>query len=56
MTSKSSSEFAVRPFIVKYGEEAMKIIYTWTKDKDEHVRRLACEGCRPKLPWSSPLP
>jgi 3-methyladenine DNA glycosylase AlkC len=24
----------------------------WAKDDDEHVRRLASEGSRPRLPWS----
>ena len=25
---------------------------TWSRDSIEHVRRLASEGCRPRLPWS----
>ena len=24
---------------------------TWADDDNEHVRRLASEGCRPRLPW-----
>ena len=24
----------------------------WAEDKNHHVRRLASEGCRPRLPWS----
>ena len=24
----------------------------WSTDENEHVRRLASEGCRPRLPWS----
>ena len=24
---------------------------SWAKHKNEHVRRLASEGCRPRLPW-----
>ena len=27
----------------------------WSRDADEHVRRLASEGCRPRLPWSFKL-
>jgi len=27
----------------------------WTRDKDEHVRRLASEGSRPRLPWGTRL-
>ena len=28
----------------------------WSKSKNEHVRRLATEGCRPRLPWAIALP
>jgi 3-methyladenine DNA glycosylase AlkC len=28
----------------------------WTKNANEHVRRLASEGCRPRLPWAMALP
>ena len=27
----------------------------WSRDDNEHVRRLASEGCRPRLPWSFKL-
>lgn len=50
-TQYSSSEFAVRPFIMKYGERMMAQMYAWSKHENEHVRRLASEGCRPLLPW-----
>ena len=55
-TKKSSSEFAVRPFIVKYPEKMMKQMYKWSKSSDHHVRRLSSEGCRPRLPWAMALP
>lgn len=54
-TPYSSSEFAIRPFILKDSKKVMSILLTWSKDKNEHVRRLASEGCRPRLPWSFPL-
>jgi len=55
-TSCCSSEFAVRPFIIKYNSEMMKIMEKWSRDKNFHVRRLASEGCRPRLPWAMALP
>lgn len=55
-TAACSSEFAVRPFIVRYGERMMQIMLQWSKHKSEHVRRLASEGCRPRLPWAMALP
>lgn len=56
LTSFSSSEFAVRPFIIKYGESMMEKMLLWTRSDNEHVRRLASEGCRPRLPWAIALP
>ncbi|SHM65733.1 3-methyladenine DNA glycosylase AlkC [Gracilibacillus kekensis] len=54
-TKYSSSEFAVRPFIIKDTDKMMKQMYQWSRHENEHVRRLASEGCRPKLPWAQPL-
>lgn len=54
-TSSSSSEFAVRPFIIKYEEIMMKQMASWAKHENEHIRRLASEGCRPQLPWGQNL-
>ncbi|OMH30803.1 DNA alkylation repair protein [Motiliproteus sp. MSK22-1] len=55
-TRYSSSEFAVRPFILKDPQRMMEQMLEWSKDSDEHVRRLATEGCRPRLPWAQALP
>ena len=55
-TQFSSSEFAIRPFIIKYPKETMKHMKTWATHSNEHVRRLASEGCRPRLPWAMQLP
>ncbi len=55
-TQACSSEFAVRPFIVRYPKEMMKQMVQWTKHSSTHVRRLASEGCRPRLPWAMALP
>lgn len=46
-----SAEFAVRPFLVADQGRALRIMQTWTQHADEKVRRLASEGCRPRLPW-----
>ena len=53
-TPYSSSEFAVRPFL-KNNPKLIDVLYTWSKDKNHHVRRLASEGCRPLLPWAMKL-
>lgn len=55
-TQYSSSEFAVRPFIIKYPKQMLKQHELWSKHKNHHVRRLASEGIRPRLPWAIALP
>jgi 3-methyladenine DNA glycosylase AlkC len=55
-TRFASGEFAIRPFIVKDPRRAMDTLLEWAEDQDEKVRRLASEGCRPRLPWAMALP
>jgi len=54
-TQYSSSEFAVRPFIIKHEKRMMEQMLAWSKHDNEHVRRLSSEGCRPALPWGQAL-
>lgn len=55
-TKFSSSEFAVRAFILQDEKRMMKQMLHWAKSDNHHVRRLASEGCRPRLPWAISLP
>lgn len=55
-TQYSSSEFAVRPFIVRYPKAMLKQHLKWAVHSNHHVRRLASEGIRPRLPWAMALP
>jgi 3-methyladenine DNA glycosylase AlkC len=50
-TRFGSAEFAVRPFLDAEPERAFATLMEWTSDPHEAVRRLACEGARPRLPW-----
>ncbi|MFK7693253.1 DNA alkylation repair protein [Paenibacillus sp. HJGM_3] len=54
-TCFSSAEFAIREFIVRDPDRAMKQMLVWSRHENEHVRRLASEGCRPRLPWGKVL-
>ena len=54
-TIESSSEFAIRRFIIKYPTKTITKMKKWSKDPNEHIRRLASEGCRPRLPWAIAL-
>jgi 3-methyladenine DNA glycosylase AlkC len=53
--TRTSAEFAVRPFIRKYPGPALAVMLRWARHDDERVRRLASEGCRPRLPWGTAL-
>ena len=55
-TQYCTAEFAVRPFIELYPEKMMAQMMSWAHSDNHHVRRLASEGCRPRLPWASALP
>jgi DNA alkylation repair enzyme len=56
ITQFTSCEFAVRPFIIKYPDKMMAQMLAWSRHKHWGVRRLASEGCRPRLPWAMALP
>lgn len=55
-TKYASSEFAVRAFILQDEKRMMKQMLCWASSDNHHVRRLASEGCRPRLPWAISLP
>lgn len=55
LTCYSSAEFAVRPFILQDPERMLEQMNRWADHENEHIRRLASEGFRPRLPWSFQL-
>lgn len=54
-TTFGSSEFAIREFLKRDFRRTILFMEQWARDKDHHVRRLASEGSRPRLPWSFKL-
>jgi len=54
-TQFGSSEFAIREFLKRDFNKTIKVMNKWAEDKNHHVRRLASEGSRPRLPWSFKL-
>jgi 3-methyladenine DNA glycosylase AlkC len=51
-TAFGSAEFAIRYFLRSDLERSLALMREWSRDENEHVRRLASEGSRPRLPWS----
>jgi len=56
LTQYSSSELAIRSYLTQDFTRTLKHMQHWTGDDNHHVRRLASEGCRPRLPWASRVP
>jgi 3-methyladenine DNA glycosylase AlkC len=56
ITQFTSCEFAVRPFIHRYGQPMLNQMLLWSRHDHPMVRRLASEGARPRLPWAMALP
>lgn len=55
LTKRFTSEYCMRPLIKKYPEASLKILYDWSKDSNERVRRLSSECLRIRLPWAKKL-
>lgn len=56
LTPHFTAEFGIRRFIHAEQDRALTEISGWTGDANHHVRRLASEGTRPRLPWAMRLP
>ena len=55
LTKRFTGEFAVRTLLREHPKEVMDELIKWTLDENVHVRRLASEGVRIRLPWSRKL-
>ncbi len=55
ITKRNTGEYAIRPYVRKYPKETLKRMTQWAKSDSFHLRRLASEGLRPKLPWAPKL-
>jgi len=55
LTQRFTAEWAIRPFIERHPGLAYAELAAWTRDPNLHVRRLASEGSRPRLPWGLQL-
>ena len=52
ITKRNTGEWAIRPFLLKYPEKTLRTALDWSANSNAHVRRLASEGLRPRLPWA----
>jgi len=56
LTEFSTSEFAIRSFLLLDLERVHTQMIQWATHENEHIRRLASEGSRPRLPWGTTVP
>ncbi|WP_159980455.1 MULTISPECIES: DNA alkylation repair protein [unclassified Novosphingobium] len=56
LTRFGTAEFAIRPFLADDSARTLAVMREWTGSTDEHLRRLASEGSRPRLPWGARVP
>lgn len=55
ITKRNTGEYAIRPFIRNFPAHTLQIMEKWAQSDNFHLRRLASEGLRPKLPWATRL-
>lgn len=55
LTKRNTGEYAIRPYIRKFPAATLQQMKAWARSDNFHLRRLASEGLRPKLPWASKL-
>ncbi|GAA0924797.1 DNA alkylation repair protein [Kribbella koreensis] len=56
LTPRLTGEFALRTFLAAELDRTLAVVLEWTRHPDEHVRRLASEGTRARLPWAKRVP
>jgi len=55
VTKRNTGEYAIRPYLEQHPKKTLKTMLQWARDTNKHVRRLASEGVRPRLPWAPKL-
>ena len=55
ITKRSTGEFAIRPYLKLEPAKTLDIMQQWSLDDNFHLRRLASEGARTRLPWATKL-
>jgi 3-methyladenine DNA glycosylase AlkC len=55
LTKRFTAEFSIRVFLERYPVSTYAQMVSWAQDGNPHLRRLASEGLRPRLPWAARL-
>lgn len=52
LTQRFSAELSIRHYLARDPERTLAALHEWSADPNAHVRRLASEGTRLRLPWA----
>ncbi len=52
ITKRNTGEYTIRPFITRYETKTLAVLINWAQAENKHLRRLASEGIRIRLPWA----
>lgn len=55
LTQRFTGEWAIRPLAIAAPEKTLTRVNKWSKHSNVHLRRLASEGLRPRLPWGKKI-
>lgn len=55
ITKRNTGEYAIRPYIRACPDKTLSQMKQWAHSENFHLRRLASEGLRPRLPWAPRL-
>lgn len=55
LTQRFTGEWAIRTIAIADEKLTLTTVKEWARDSNFHVRRLASEGLRPRLPWGSKI-
>ena len=55
LTSLFTAEFSIRPFLNQHPDKTYKFLLKATLNPNDHIRRWASEGSRPRLPWGEQI-
>ncbi len=56
LTRRFTAEFSIRYFLDRHPGRTLDVLLGWARDPNSHVRRLASEGTRLRLPWGRRVP
>lgn len=55
LTQRSTGEFAIRPYLLQHRDATLAVMEQWAQSPSSHLRRLASEGVRIRLPWAQKM-